>query len=266
MFRRLKVYPNGYYNYKKHRKSAQEKKKASILRVIESLYHNTNGRPGYRMMKKLLEGKGIYLSEQTVRKYMNVDLGLKSVTRRSKYRYTRGPEPYKTFDNLVKQNFAAVERNCLWCTDFTYLFLADGSKRFNCTIIDLYDRSVVASVNGRKIDTELAITALSKALKQVHKKKGIVLHSDRGCQFTSKSFVEFCKSKGIIQSMSKPGYPYDNAPMERYYNTLKTELINLHKYKTEEDLFSAINAFAYGWYNYGRPHSFNGGLPPKSVA
>lgn len=263
----MELSPNGYYNYKKHRKNAKNKEKASVLKKIETIYHAAGGKPGYRMMKDLLDTKGIHLSKSTVHKYMNSILNLRSVTRKKKkYVYSKGSEAFCIFDNLLNQDFTASERYSRWCVDFTYLFLESGAKRYNCTIIDLYDRAVVASVNGRKINTELAIKALTIALQNCPGKKGILLHSDRGSQFTSKEFVEFCKKNGVIQSMSKPGYPYDNAPMERYYNTLKAELINLHEYRTEEELYNAVNMYAYGWYNNVRPHNFNGGLPPKKVA
>lgn len=83
--------------------------------------------------------------------------------------------------------------------DFTYVALKDGTFRYKCTIIDLFDRSVIASENSRQ----------------------------------------------IRQSMSRAGYPYDNAPMERYFNTLKTELLNVHEYSKEKELYKAINDFAY---------------------
>ena len=190
------------------------------------------------------------LSVQTVRKYMNVELGLKSVTRKKKkYSYCKGSEAYNVAKNLLDRNFDSASRNTKWCIDFTYLFLKNGGKRYNCSIIDLYDRRIVASVNGRRIDTKLAIDTV-----------------DRGSQFTSKEFTDFCKEHGITQSMSRPGCPYDNAPMERYFNTLKSELIYLRKFSTEENLFVEVNAYAYGWYNNQRPHSHNGGIPPAKVA
>ena len=73
----------------------------------------------------------------------------------------------------------------------------------------------------------------------------------------SKYFTEYCKRMAVIQSMSKAGYPYDNAPMERYFNTLKNELIYQHAYQTEEALYTAIEEFAYTTYNHRRPHSYN---------
>ncbi len=85
----------------------------------------------------------------------------------------------------------------------------------------------------------------------------LILHSDQGSQYTSKEFTEYCEAVGITQSMSKAGCPYDNAPMERYYNTLKNELINHHYYHSEEELYEAIEEFAYVHYNHERPHSYN---------
>ena len=262
----MDICPNAYYNYRKHRKDARRKRKSHVLKTIEGLYHEYGGRPGYRMMRQLLASKGIALSVQTVRKYMNVELGLKSVTRKAKYRYRKGPEAYGTFEDLLGRDFKACERNTRWCIDFTYLFLANRSKRYNCTIIDLYDRRVVASVNSSRIDTKLAIDTLKKAIENAGGEVGMILHSDRGSQFTSKDFIEFCKAMGVTQSMSRPGCPYDNSPMERYFNTLKAELIDLRSFKDEETLYTEVNAYAYGWYNNLRPHSYNGGLPPAKVA
>ena len=235
--------------------------------VITKMPGECGGKPGYRMMWQMLKNEGISLSVQTVRKYMNVELGLKSVTRKKKkYSYCKGSEAYNVAKNLLDRNFDSASRNTKWCIDFTYLFLKNGGKRYNCSIIDLYDRRIVASVNGRRIDTKLAIDTVLKALKRSGGKTGMILHSDRGSQFTSKEFTDFCKEHGITQSMSRPGCPYDNAPMERYFNTLKSELIYLRKFSTEESLFVEVNAYAYGWYNNQRPHSHNGGIPPAKVA
>jgi Transposase and inactivated derivatives len=193
---------------------------------------------------------------------MNKDLGLTSIVKRKKPGYTKG-HAYKVFPNLLNQNFTTDKVNHIWCTDFTYLYLTNGKKRYNCSIIDLYDRSVVASLNGKEITSELAINALKKAIDaQSNLKEGLILHSDQGSQYTSKDFTDFCKSVNIQQSMSKAGCPYDNAPMERYYNTLKNELIYHHNYHTDEDLNEAVNDFAYIWYNHVRPHTFNGWLTP----
>lgn len=217
------------------------------------------------MMRNLLKDKGIELSIQTVRVYMNVELGLKSVIRRKKNHYTPGPDPYKVFGNLFDRKFEADKRNQKWCIDFTYIYFGKHTKRYNCTIIDLYDRRVAASVCGKRITSELAKETVKEAIKRNGGEICEILHSDRGSQFTSKEFIEFCNEYGITQSMSRPGCPYDNAPMERYFNTMKSELLKQKSFEDEESLFIEINAYAYGWYNNLRPHSHNGGLPPAKV-
>ena len=127
--------------------------------------------------------------------------------------------------------------NRKWCTDFTYLFLKNGDVRYNCTIIDLHDRSVVASITDRHITSELAIRTLQEALESQRPADGsLILHSDQGSQYASKAFIEFCESVHVPQSMSKAGYPYVNAPMERYFNTLKNECTNLNEFRPEEEL------------------------------
>ena len=216
-------------------------------------------------MKVYLERKGYFYSPTTVHKYMNTELGLRSIVRPKKPGYEHG-KPHKVFENKLKQDFTADEINRKWCTDFTYLFLANHDVRYNCTIIDLHDRSVIASITDRNITSDLAIRTLQKALDSQPKIKGeLILHSDQGSQFTSKAFVEFCESVHVTQSMSKAGYPYDNAPMERYFNTLKNECTNLHEFKTEEALYQKVEEFAYVEYNYVRPHSFNGYATPHEA-
>ena len=194
---------------------------------------------------------------------MNTEMQLFSISRKKKPDYEHGVA-HKVYENKLNQNFDSAEINQKWCTDFTYLFLTDGSKRYNCTIIDLHDRSVVASITDRNITADLAKRTLEKA---IHSQPGIdlsklLLHSDQGSQYTSKEFTEFCEELGITQSMSKAGYPYDNAPMERYFNTLKNDLIYQHYYHTEEELYTAIEEFAYVQYNHVRPHSYNNYKPP----
>ena len=213
-------------------------------------------------MTVYLDRRGYGYSAATIHKYMNTELGLRSVVRPKKPDYEHG-KLHKVFENKLKQDFTAAAVNQKWCTGFTYLFLADHEVRYNCTIIDLYDRSVVASITDRSITSDLAIRTLQKALDSQPQIKGeLILHSDQGSQYTSKAFVEFCESVHVIQSMSKAGYPYDNAPMERYFNTLKNECINLYEFRKEEDLYQTVEEFAYVQYNHIRPHSFNGYRTP----
>lgn len=226
------------------------------------IYHKHSGVAGYRSMTVYLARKGYHYSPATIHKYMNKEMGLHAIVRQKKPRYMHG-KPHKVFDNKLAQNFTADQVNQKWCTDFTYLFLKNGEVRYNCSILDLYDRSIVASITDRHITTELAIRTLQKALDSQPAMKGaLLLHSDQGAQYTSKAFVEYCESVHITQSMSKAGCPYDNAPMERYFNTLKNECTNLYEFRTEESLYQTVEEFAYVTYNHVRPHSFNGYRTP----
>lgn len=131
--------------------------------------------------------------------------------------------------------------------------------RYNCTIIDLHDRSVIASITDSSITSNLAIRTLQKVLEsQPTVKAGRILHSDQGSQYTSKAFTEFCESVHMTQSMSKAGYPYDNAPMDRYFNALKNECTTLYEFATEEALYQKVEEFTYVDYNHVCPHNYNG--------
>lgn len=112
--------------------------------------------------------------------------------------------------------------NKFWCTDFTYLFLTNGRKRCNCSIIDLYDRSIVASITGKEITSVLAVQTFKKALdSQANLGHQVILHSDHGSQYTSKEYINYCREVSIIQSMSKARCPFDNATMKRYIIIIK---------------------------------------------
>ena len=164
LLRRLEICPNAYYNYRKHRKADCYANKAEVHAQIQEIYHIHNGVDGYRSMKVYLERRGYSYSTATVHKYMNTELGLHSIVRPKKPEYEHG-KPHKIFDNKLNQDFTADEINRKWCTDFTYLFLSNHEVRYNCTILDLHDRSVVASITDRRITSNLAIRTLQKALE-----------------------------------------------------------------------------------------------------
>ncbi|WP_110943159.1 IS3 family transposase [Inediibacterium massiliense] len=257
---KFKLSPNAYYNYLKKRKQKYFKHKAQLKELIETIYHSKNGTVGYRMIADLLKLSNVSCSYPTIYKYRK-ELNLKAIIMKKKQKYIKG-SIHKTFKNLLNQDVTASKRNEKWCTDFTYLTLSNGQKRYNCSIIDLYDRSVVATLNSKWIDSNLAIDTLKIALKNNLIKNNLILHSDQGAQFASKEFVKFCESKGVTQSMSKAGCPYDNAVMERFYNTFKNELIKQYRFDTDQLLNEAVNDYVYEWYNFSRPHSHNQGRTP----
>ena len=227
------------------------------------IYHENDGIPGYRMLHDYLAMENIVYSYPTIFKYMH-ELGLYSIVRRKKPGYVKG-KANQVFANLVNQGFHVNKPNTVWCTDFTYMPRPNGNMRYNCTIMDLYDRSVVATLNGSNITSALAIETLKKALRQHKPGKGIILHSDQGSQYTSKEFNDYCTKHFIQQSMSRAGCPYDNAPMERFYNTFKNEFYNIYSFRSDDELDERTYEFIYGKYNHKRPHSYNGGRTPHAA-
>ncbi len=124
---------------------------------------------------------------------------------------------------------------------------------------------MVASQNSTSINSRLAINTLHKALLRYYPDKGLILPSDQGSQFISKLFSDCCKQRFIQQSMSRAGYPYDNAVMERYFNTLKHECTNHYTFTTKERMDEIMDKFEEDWYNSQRPHTYNNGLAPNQV-
>ena len=254
---------NSYYNYLKDNKGDYYLQREVIFERIKYIFYNNNRTIGHRAMKIFLSRYGIYLSKTTVHKYMNKILNLAAVIMRKKPGY-KPCKKHKIFNNLLKQNFTVNEKNKVWCTDFTYMRRPDGRFRYNCTIIDLYDRSVIASRNSDYINTDLAIETLSEALKNEHNSKSLILHSDQGVQFTSWEFVMFCKDHDVTQSMSRAGCPYDNAPMEGFYNTFKSCFYYRFSFDSVEMLDEMTKQYV-NWYNYVRPHSYNDYLTPMEM-
>ncbi|WP_240666788.1 IS3 family transposase [Longirhabdus pacifica] len=172
LLRRFQLSPTAYYGYVKQRKKEALERKQEVLRCIHDLYHHYSGKPGYRMMKRYLEKKGHFYSLLTVHKYMN-ELGLRSIVYKKKPEYIKG-KAHQVFPNLLNRDFTAEHKNEKWCTDFTYIHLSNGSLRYNCSILDLKDRSIVATKTAAYITADLAIETLQEAICKHRPKKGFI--------------------------------------------------------------------------------------------
>ena len=126
--------------------------------------------------------------------------------------------------NLVKRQFNTKGFNQIWCTDITYL-IWNNKRAYLSTIIDLYDRHVVAYQISKRNDIKLVIDTLNKALDKEKDVYGLILHSDQGFQYTSNEYKAICTSKGITISMSRKGTPIDDSPMESWHSILKKETL-----------------------------------------
>lgn len=124
LLRKFNTRPNAYYIYLRHRKKGHRIRKEEICAEIEQTYHDNNGNYGSRFIRVLFARKGIYRCRNTVRKYLNVELGLKAIVRRKKMKYAFFGEHHVVFENLVNRKFEAEYINKVWCTDFTYIKLS----------------------------------------------------------------------------------------------------------------------------------------------
>lgn len=260
LLRRFGISPNAYYNYLKQRRKPLYARKHLVQNQIKEIFHSESGKMGYRMIKLQLEKQKTNLSLLTVHKYMK-ELNLKSVAFRKKPNYVKGT-PHKVFENLLNRDFTASQKNLKWCTDFTYIRSSSGKMLYNCCILDLHDRSIMASKISTNITSDLAIETLKEAITTHKPSSELILHSDQGSQYTSKAFTDFCSTNNVKQSMSKAGCPYDNAPMESFYGKLKNEHLNHYTIKNSSHLTELINDYVFRYYHHKRPHSSLGGLTP----
>ena len=126
--------------------------------------------------------------------------------------------------NLIKRQFNTKGKNQIWCTDITYLIW--GNKRaFLSTIIDLYDRRVVAYQISKFNDLKIVVDTLNKAFEKEKDVRNLIIHSDQGFQYTSSEYKVLCGSKGVLISMSRKGTPIDDSPMESWHGILKKETL-----------------------------------------
>ena len=164
--------------------------------------------------------------------------------------------------NILKQRFAPFEPNKVWVCDFTYLRAA-GRFYYLCVILDLFSRKVIAYKLSPSFNTRLAIETLDIAVASRNVSKGVIFHSDRGCQFTSEAFRKHIDDLNIVQSFSAKGHPCDNAVMECFFKYLKKEETDRRTYSSFDELKLSIFEYIHSFYNSFRPHSHNNGLSPN---
>ena len=158
--------------------------------------------------------------------------------------------------NILAQNFNQSKPNLVWVCDFTYIRV--GARFYYlCAIMDLYVRKIIAYKVSNKIDTQLAIDTLNSAVASRGKSSGIVFHTDRGSQFSSKCFRKRLDELNMVQSFSAKGHPYDNAVMECFFKYLKKEETNRRIYSSLNELQLSLFKYINGFYNSLRPHSHN---------
>ena len=184
---------------------------------------------------------------------------LAAVIRRKKKRYIQSA-PQITAENILNRDFVAHNPNEKWLTDVTEFKLINGSKAYLSAILDLGDNSIISYILGRSNNNKLVFDTLDKAI-EANPTAAPLFHSDRGFQYTSKTFKNKLNEISAIQSMSRVGRCIDNGPMEAFWGTLKVEMYYLEKFSTFEELEQAINEYIK-FYNTKRLQSKLKGMAP----
>jgi transposase InsO family protein len=237
---------SSFYYYHKQSKIAD--KYAMIKEEIKRIYQRHKGRYGYRRITDELQNKGIIINHKTVLRLMKLE-GLKSIIRIKKYKSYKG-ENGKIAPNLLQRSFKASAPNEKWATDVTE-FNVNGHKLYLSPIIDLYNQEIISyEITERPVFNQV-VMMLKKAFKKIPNNTNLMLHSDQGWQYQMSHYQHLLQEKGIVQSMSRKGNCLDNAIIENFFGTLKSELYYLEKFKTIEQLKQKIDEYII-YYNNDR--------------
>ncbi len=253
MCRVLQVSVSGYYGRLNRKASAQQQRHDKIARAASTCYFQSHQIYGYRKVWQDLLEAGIICSDETVRRIMS-ELGLYSRVKR-KFVVTTDSDHYEPIaTNVLARDFNAEKPNQKWVADITYIATQEGWL-YLAAVMDLYSRRIVGWSMSEHIDTALVESALDMATFQRRPDAGLMHHSDRGVQYASGNYQQKLKDLDIVCSMSRKGDCWDNAAMESFFGSLKTEWVYGKTYVNREiaenDLFNYIEVF----YNRKRRHA-----------
>ena len=232
-----------------HQKQCKSSDKYQVIKeLIKSIYHKHKGRYGYRRITDELNNKGIIINHKTVLRLMKL-IGLKSIIRVKKYKSYKG-EQGKIAPNLLERNFKAEAPNQKWATDITEFNLL-GKKLYLSPIIDLFNQEIISYELTERPVFNQVVVMLKKAFRKIPNNINLMLHSDQGWQYQMKQYQYLLKEKGINQSMSRKGNCLDNAIIENFFGTLKSELFYIQKFASLEELKHEIKQYI-NYYNNER--------------
>ena len=255
MCRVLQVTRAAFYKWLGRTPSTTQQKQKQIVTEIKRIHtlprHQDYGSP--RIHRELVK-QGTECSVNTVAKLMRTN-GIEA-RNKPKFRIstTDSNHDLPIAPNRLNQQFTVSKINKVWLTDFTYIPTWEGFS-YLCAFKDLCSRRIVGWAMSKKIDTQLALAALNQAVALREPTSGLIIHSDRGTQFASNAFRKRLDDCCFLQSMSRKGNCYDNAPMESFFKSFKVEEVYHEKYETHEHAVRAANDYIERFYNPKRLHS-----------
>jgi len=258
----LNVSPSGYYAWRNRPVIAREMANRELVKRIEAVYNGSYETYGSPRVYLELKAQGVACSENRVARLMRLR-GLQAKQVRRYKSTTRRNKKHPVAPNILKRDFTAARPDHKWLTDITYIPTREGWL-YLAAVLDLFGRRIVGWAMSKRMTADLTAKALRMAIGQRRPGAGLIHHSDQGSQYTDGGYQTLLSDHGIQPSMNGVGTWYDNAPMESFFGTLKSEWVHHRAYYSREeaktDLFFYIEAF----YNRRRRHSSLGYLSPEA--
>lgn len=246
-----------YYYLRVPEKPARTEQRARLC----ELHQESRGSAGSRSLSTTLKMEGHGVGRDKARRMMK-EAGLESKQRR-KHHYRLAKDEAKYARNHLERAFDVEHPNTVWCGDVTYIW-AGKCWVYLAVVLDLYARRVIGWSLSSSPDSALTIDALRIAYESRGCPKGVMFHSDQGSHYSSRAYRQKLCQYRIKRSMSRRGNCWDNAPMERFFRSLKSEWIPEYGYENADDAKTDILNYITHYYNHRRPHSFNGGQTPHA--
>lgn len=248
----LNVARGTYYNHilRNKRNNVWYKKREEEYRIlIHDIFYEFDQILGAKKIHAILQQRGHSVTRKYVARIMEV-LGLSSIRTDAKRIYA---SQHRKPTNLLQQRFAANFPNQIWVSDVT-CFKYREDWLYICAIMDLYSRMIVGWHIGKNNSSQLLGVALRKACASRNPGPGLVFHSDRGTPYRSKAFVTKLNEHAMVQSLSRPGKPHDNAVIESFFSSMKREELYRREYRSEATFRQGVAQYIE-FYNTKRPHS-----------
>jgi len=246
--------PRSSYYHREHRQDRHDPERERLKRRVVALHKASRGAAGARTLSAALRAEREAVGRFKARRLMQ-EAGIASRQRRP-HRYRLAAQEARMAPNRLDRQFEVAQPNRVWCGDVTYI-RAGTQWLYLAVVLDLYARRVVGWAMSRSPDSELTRRALAVAYEARGRPDGLMFHSDQGCHYTSASFRQQLWRFGIQQSMSRKGNCWDNAPMERFFGSLKSEWIPEQGYRSFQEAEADILRYLTEYYNRERLHSFN---------
>jgi len=260
MCRVLRVSRSGYYEWLRRPESSRHREDRRLSQAIMAIHRRSRATYGSRRIKAELTEQGEHVSRGRISRLLK-EQGLEVKSRRKFKATTNSKHKLPVAPNLLDRRFTVDQPNAVWVSDISYIWTDEGWL-YLAGIVDLYSRMVVGWSLNRRITKQLTLDALNQALERRRPQPGLLHHSDRGSQYAAGDYQTLLEGYGITCSMSRKGDCWDNAPMESFFATLKTELIFPERFTTREEAKRKIFEYIEVFYNRQRRHSTIGYQSP----